>query len=166
MERDLSRSLHALTARLDRAADRILRAEAGLSYSRFLALYLVGTGGAETQRILAGMLGVTEPAVSRMIRVLQGAGLLEASADPGRGNRRRLRLTGAGQHQVEQWGQLLENRLAGLVEASGVPYAAYADHTKRLLAALETGPPVAGPPSALTLAADHGARGARGMRTR
>jgi hypothetical protein len=42
MERNLSFNLHVLTARLDRAADRILRAERNVSYSRFLALTLVG----------------------------------------------------------------------------------------------------------------------------
>jgi pimeloyl-ACP methyl ester carboxylesterase len=34
MDRTLSRSLHKLTARLDRAADHLLRAEAGISYAR------------------------------------------------------------------------------------------------------------------------------------
>lgn len=69
----MSRSLHALTARLDRAPDRMLRAEAGLSHSRFLALYLVGASGAETQRALADLLAVTEPSVSRMLRRLHKA---------------------------------------------------------------------------------------------
>ena len=53
MDRDLSRSLHKLTARLDRAADAMLRREAGVSYARFLALYMVGLEGADTQRALA-----------------------------------------------------------------------------------------------------------------
>ena len=141
VQRDLSRNLHALTARLDRAADRMLRAEAGLSYSRFLALYLVGAWGAETQRALADQLGVTEPSVSRMIRVLEGSGLLKASSEPGGGNRRRLRLTEAGEQCVQRWGGLLEERLADLVDASGVPYATYVDYTERLLAAIETGEP-------------------------
>ena len=149
VERDLSRSLHALTARLDRAADRMLRAEAGLSYSRFLALYLVDAWGAETQRALAELLGVTEPSVSRMVRVLEGSGLLDTSSEPGGGNRRRLRLTAAGKQRVQRWGGLLEERLADLVEGSGVPYATYVDYTKRLLNALETGEPAAGSASAL-----------------
>lgn len=45
MERNLSLNLHVLTARLDRAADRILRAEHNVSYSRFVALTLVGELG-------------------------------------------------------------------------------------------------------------------------
>ena len=128
----------------------MLRAEAGLSYSRFLALYLVGAWGAETQRALADLLGVTEPSVSRMIRVLQRSGLLEAASEPGSGNRNRLRLTEAGERCVARWGGQLEARLADLVEASGVPYATYADYTKRLLAALESGEPTVARASALT----------------
>jgi DNA-binding MarR family transcriptional regulator len=140
VERDLSRSLHKLTARLDRAADNFLRAEAGVSYARFLALYLVGSEGANTQRALADRLGVTEPSVSRMVRVLAEAELLETMRDPLGGNRNRLRLTAAGEELVARSGMDLEERLARLVENAGVPYRTYLTHTKRLLAALETPP--------------------------
>jgi DNA-binding MarR family transcriptional regulator len=140
VEHDLSRSLHRLTARLDRAADGFLRAEAGVSYRRFLALYLVGSEGAQTQRALAGLLGVTEPSVSRMVRVLAEAGLLEATPDPLGGNRNRLRLTAAGEQLVTRWGAELEERLASLLESAGVPYPTYRAHTRRLLAAVEPQP--------------------------
>jgi DNA-binding MarR family transcriptional regulator len=131
----------------------MLRVEAGVSYSRFLALYLIGAAGTETQRALAELLGVTDPSVSRMIPMLERAGLIEASAVTGGGNRRRLRLTGAGEECVERWGGLLEDRLARLVDASGIPYEAYVDYTKRLLATLEEGGRAATPTSALTDAA-------------
>jgi DNA-binding MarR family transcriptional regulator len=140
VKRDLGRSLHQLTARLDRAADAFLRAEAGVSYARFLALYLVGSEGADTQRALADRLGVTEPSVSRMVRVLAEAGLLESMPNPRGGNRNRLRLTAAGEQLVTRWGMDLEERLASLLEAAGVPYRSYLTHTKRLLAALDTSP--------------------------
>ncbi|MCW3063115.1 MAG: hypothetical protein JWN32_287 [Solirubrobacterales bacterium] len=137
MEQNLGRSLHALTARLDRAADAMLRAGAGLSYARFLALFMVGSLGADTQRVLAERLGVSEPSVSRMTRVLAELGLLEAGADPAGGNRRRLRLTAAGERLVERWGGQLEERLAALVDATGVPYGTYAKYTKRVLEGLD-----------------------------
>jgi DNA-binding MarR family transcriptional regulator len=136
MERDLSRSLHKLTFRLDRAADAMLRNEAGLSYSRFLALYMVGSEGADTQRALAERLGVSEPSVSRMVRVLVASGWLESSSDPAGGNRHQLRLTSAGAELVGRWGAHLEERFAALVESAGVPYRAYRTHTRRLLGAL------------------------------
>lgn len=147
-EQDLGRSLHALTARLDRSADAFLRAEAGLSYPRFLALFMVGAQGADTQRALAERLGISEPSVSRMARVLTDAGLLETVSGPAGGNRHRLNLTAAGEQIVSRWGGALERRLAILVEESGVPYETYVGHTKRLLDqldAVETGQAGAAP---------------------
>jgi DNA-binding MarR family transcriptional regulator len=151
MERELGRSLHVLTARLDREADRMLRAEAGLSYSRFLALYLISAWGAETQRGLAELLGVTEPSVSRTVRVLEGSGLVEVSTDPGGGNRRRLRLSEAGEQCVKRWGGLLEERLAELVHSTGIPYETYVGYTKRLLATLQECELATGATSALAV---------------
>jgi DNA-binding MarR family transcriptional regulator len=137
MDRELSRTLHALTARLDRAADRILQAEAGISYARFLALYVVGSLGGDTQRALAARLGVSEASASRMTRVLERDGLLEAARDQATGNRRRLTLTADGTALIAQWGAVLEERLAALVKQSGVPYERYTDDTKRLIRALD-----------------------------
>ncbi|MEU8276269.1 MarR family winged helix-turn-helix transcriptional regulator [Microbispora bryophytorum] len=137
MERNLSLNLHVLTARLDRAADRILRAEHGISYSRFLALTLVGELGASTQRTLAEYLGVTEPSVSRMTAVLAADGLLDVQPDPAGGNRRRLSLTDEGRRRVTSIRREFEDRLAMVVAESGVPYGEYAGHTARLLATFD-----------------------------
>lgn len=137
MKRSLALNLHVLTARLDRAADQILRAEHGVSYSRFLALYLVGELEKTTQRALAEALGVTEPSVSRMTAVLAEAGLLTVRPDPAGGNRRRLALTGAGSRLVGAGRATLDARLEALVAHSGVPYGPYLEHTERLLAALD-----------------------------
>ena len=140
MDLTLSRKLHKLTARLDRAADLRLRTDAGVSYPRFLALYMVGSEGADTQRALAERLGVSEPSVSRMVRVLADHEWLEVVPDPAGGNRNRLELTRAGQELVESWGGEFEMRLANLLEAVGVPYGRYLSHTERLLDALESEP--------------------------
>ncbi|MEV5409341.1 MarR family transcriptional regulator [Thermopolyspora sp. NPDC052614] len=137
MERNLSLNLHVLTARLDRAADRILRAEHDISYSRFLALTLVGELGASTQRDLANRLGVTEPSVSRMTSVLAADGLLDVQPEAAGGHRRRLSLTDKGKRLVTSIRQDFEDRLATLVEDSGVPYDEYAEHTARLLATFD-----------------------------
>lgn len=138
MDGNLSFDLHALTARLDRSADRILRAEYNLPYRRFLVLLITGEEGAATQRTVAERLGVTEPSVSRMTGVLAEAGLIEAAADPAGGNRRRLALTPAGKQLVDQCRDLLERRFADLVERSGVSYPEYARQTRQLLTVLET----------------------------
>jgi DNA-binding MarR family transcriptional regulator len=139
---DLSRCLHELTARLDRAADRILRAEEGLSYRRYLMLYAIGELGGPMQRAVAEWMGVTEPSVSRMTRVLADSGLVEVSAEPAGGNRRRIELTPAGNKLVVRCGKLLEGRLMVLVKAASVPYRDYRDSTQRLLDALAARGPV------------------------
>lgn len=139
MDRDLSLDLHALTARLDRAADRILRTEYNVSYHRFLALFTMAESAHITQRALAERLGVTEQAVSRMTGVLAAAGLLDVQPDPAGGNRRRVELPMNGHKLVGRCREALEGRLAELVEASGVPYDDYARHTRQLLATLNSG---------------------------
>jgi DNA-binding MarR family transcriptional regulator len=138
----LSYELHKLTARLDRLADGLLRREAGVSYSRFLALLAVReTEG--SQRELAQWLGLSEPSASRMVGVLAEAGWLTVTRMAGAGNRRQLLLTDDGTRLVERCGGLLEARFADLVERSGVPFAAYQRHTRRLLAQLEADEQVA-----------------------
>ena len=137
MAGDLSFDLHLLTARLDRSADRILAAEAGLSYRRFLALVVVGAHGRATQRALAEALDVSEPSVSRMVGVLAELGLVEVAHEPGSGNKRLVALTPDGKDAVTRCRALLEQRFAGLVERSGVSYARYARDTRRLIDALD-----------------------------
>jgi DNA-binding MarR family transcriptional regulator len=128
----LSYELHKLTARLDRAADGLLRQEERTSYSRFLTLFAVGeTNG--SQRDVARWLGQSEPSTSRMVNVLAEEGLLEVGRVDGGGNRRRLRLTTGGTRLVERSGHLLEGRFDELVGRSGVPYDSYQGHTRSLL---------------------------------
>jgi DNA-binding MarR family transcriptional regulator len=137
VKRNLGVDLHVLTARLDRAADRILRAEHNISYSRFLTLTLVGTLGFSTQRALAECLGVTEPSVSRMTGVLAADGLLDVRPDPAGGHRRRLSLNEEGVQLVASVQTGFEERLAALAAHSGVPYDQYAEQTSRLLETFE-----------------------------
>lgn len=136
MERNLSFTLHVLTARLDRAADRLLRAERNVSYSRFLALALVKELGNPTQRGLAEALGVTEPSMSRMTATLVADGFLDAQPDPAGGRRKRLSLTDEGHRLVTSVQRDFEDRFAELVAKSGVPYREYAEQTERLLVTL------------------------------
>lgn len=134
---NLGLELHTLVSRLERAGDRILRANHGLSYRRFMVLVMVGELGASTQRALADRLAVTEPSVSRMIAALAGTGLLTVAPDPAGGNRRRIALTDSGRTLVNRAGTELIQRLTELVESSGVPFESYLAHTRRLNAALE-----------------------------
>jgi len=132
----LSYELHKLTARLDRAADGLLREHADVSYPRFLALFAVRQG-AENQRALARWLRQSEPSTSRMVGVLAEAGWLEVSRTPGTGNRHQLKLTGAGSRLVATCAELLENRFSELVAQAGIHYDRYLESTRRLLVQLD-----------------------------
>jgi len=136
MSDSLSYDLHKLTARLDRAADRILHEREGISYSRFLTLFAVKNGAAH-QRALATWLGQSEPSTSRMVGVLASEGMLTARRMPGRGNTRRLQLTSAGAELVERGSRLLEGRFEELLDRSGVSRASYQRQTRRLLDQLD-----------------------------
>ena len=131
----LSYELHKLTARLDRAADRLLREHEDMSYSRFLALFAVGEG-VDSQRALSEWLGQSEPSTSRMTGVLSDSGLLEVTRVAGAGNRRHLELTEEGADLVKRASRLLEKRFAELVDRSGVSYSSYERNTRRLLSQL------------------------------
>jgi DNA-binding MarR family transcriptional regulator len=132
----LSYDLHKLTARLDRAADRILQEREGVSYSRFLTLFAVKNRAAN-QRALAEWLGQSEPSTSRMVGVLVSEGLLNARRVPGGGNARRLQLTPAGAELVDRGSHLLERRFTELLERSGVSRTSYQRQTRQLLDQLD-----------------------------
>jgi DNA-binding MarR family transcriptional regulator len=132
----LSYDLHKLTARLDRAADRLLRDHEDLSYSRFLALFAIREGAA-SQRALADWLGQTEPSTSRMVGLLAEEGLLKVTRVAGAGNRRHLELTAKGAALVKRASRLLEGRFVELVKRSGVSYVSYQRNTQRLLSQLD-----------------------------
>ena len=144
MPKRLSYELHKLTALLDRAADGLLREAAGVSYARFLALFAVRECGG-TQRDMARWLGLSEPATSRMVRVLAEDGLVEVTTLAGQGNRRQVRLTAKGDELIDRCGELLEGRFEAFAELCGVDYRTYQNQTRLLLAKLE-GAPTAGLP--------------------
>jgi DNA-binding MarR family transcriptional regulator len=133
---NLGLELQTLVSRLQQAGDRIVRAQHGLSYRRFMVLVTVGELGASTQRALAESLAVTEPSVSRMVGALAESGLLSVTPDPAGGNRRRIALTETGRDVLNRAGTDLIERLRALVESSGVPFDTYLAYTRRLNAAL------------------------------
>jgi DNA-binding MarR family transcriptional regulator len=131
--------LHVLVARLDRNADRILRADLDLSYPRFLLLLTLRRTGPLTQRALAGELGVTEPTVSRTATSLAAAGHLSIGVTPGGGNRRAVALTEQGAALVDKGTARLEDAFGSLVGAAGVDPAVLREVTGRLLRTLGPG---------------------------
>lgn len=137
MDASLSRSLHALVGTLDRAADRILRAEHDTSYHTFLLLFAVAENAGGSQRDVAEWVGSTEAPVSRSLRRLADDGLVEIGPASTRGHRRQVSLTAPGRDLLHSAGADLERRLADVVDSAQVDYAAYAEMTARLVAALQ-----------------------------
>jgi DNA-binding MarR family transcriptional regulator len=138
VRRGTAYDLHVLVARLDRNADRILRAELDLSYPRFLLLLTLRRTGALTQRALAEELGITEPTVSRTVTSLADAGLTAVTSTPGQGNRRAVSLTDEGAALVEKGAARLEDAFRSLLAGAGVDHTTLHDVTRRLLDTLGT----------------------------
>jgi len=132
-------ALHALVAKLDRAADQILRDQLGISYSRHLTLLTLQRLGSATQRELSAELGVSEPSISRSVPLLTAEGLLTATTVAGGGNRRRVELTAKGTALVDEAADLLESSFALLLDAAGVRATDVLGVTTPLLAALTEG---------------------------
>ncbi len=137
----LAYDLHVLVARLDAAADRILRATHHTTYRRFLALLAVRDLGPTTQRALARRLDVSDPSASRMVAVLADESLVSVAPDPAGGNRRRLTLTARGRELTQSCAASLEGRFTEVVSRAGVPYQSYAGHTRALVECLTAGSP-------------------------
>jgi DNA-binding MarR family transcriptional regulator len=135
-DRGISYDLHVLVGRLDRDADRILRAELDLSYPKFLTLITLRRTGPVTQRALADELGLTEPTVSRGVGALAEAGLVSVTSTAGAGNRRSVALTDGGRSQVDKSADRLEAAFGDLLRAADVDPALLRDLTTRLLTVL------------------------------
>jgi DNA-binding MarR family transcriptional regulator len=112
--------LHRVVSALDRAGDRFLRAEFGISHSRMVVLLLLHRGGPTDQHDLAGRLGITDPAVSGLVRELVRDGRVEVAVAPSNRRRRVVSLTAAGTELVDRAGRHLEDRFAALLAESGV----------------------------------------------
>lgn len=129
--------LHAVVARLDVAADAMLRAEHGIGYARFLVLLTIERLGAPTQRELATAQRVSEPAMSRMVSALAADGHVDVVTTPGQGRRRNVMLSPDGQRLVEQGSDLLESAFATLAEHADVSVDDVTAMSTALLSSLE-----------------------------
>lgn len=127
--------LHLLVRAMDGAADRILTRELGLGYRRFLALVVTDSAGPLTQRALAEQLGTTEASTSRMVRSLEGAGLVTVTPS-GTGRARHVTLTDAGRDLRTRAAALLEGSFEQAVAGSGVDLTEYQRQTHLLRDAL------------------------------
>ncbi len=101
-------TLNALVGSLNRAADAILRARFGLTYSQFLFLVTLDSSGTISQGVLAERLGVSKAAVSKRVSWFVDRGL--ARFGPAMADQRvvTLRITAEGHRLVEAMSDVLE----------------------------------------------------------
>lgn len=131
----LAHELHLLVALMDRKADALLlRSGCTVTYARFLVLLHVSEEHGMTQRDLAGRLGTSEPAVSRMVAGLARDGLLEVGRATG--NRRSLALTASGGSALAEAGDVLGDGFDRRVRSTGTDPAALAASVRLITTAL------------------------------
>lgn len=135
-------TLNALVASLNKAADGILRARFGLTYSQFLFLVKLDSAGTVSQGVLAERLGVSKAAVSKRVSWFVDRGL--ARLGPAIADLRvvTLRITPEGHRLVEEMSDVLEEKFrTGLGAVQGIDLDELNQTLHHLHALLVTGEP-------------------------
>lgn len=129
--------MHQLNVEMNRVADRTLSSDVGISYSRFYCLLHVYQSPGATQHDLAVAMGYSDPAISKMVGELGAECLVEVTVDPAHKRRRIVRLTAEGERVVQRCLELLDECFTTAIAQAGVDEAAYAEHTRALLLAMQ-----------------------------
>ncbi|WP_028933470.1 MarR family winged helix-turn-helix transcriptional regulator [Pseudonocardia spinosispora] len=132
MDYGLADLLHRVVLLLGEAARQRGSDPGGLSYSQMRLLGTLEDIQPATQHQLAQALSVSDPAISRALRPLEVAGLVQVRTDPEHGRRRLVSITETGSKAFRDTGTPLYEELRdGLLEA-GFPYERYLSDTARL----------------------------------
>lgn len=130
--------LQRLVYELDRAADRVLRAQFGISYSRARFLFALLRRGTVTQHDLATALGYSDPAISTMVQSLAEDGYVQTVRSPDHGRKRLVSLTPKGSDVVTRGRQMLDDEFSELVKTAEIDLGHYTALTQKLHRALVT----------------------------
>ncbi|MGK5636810.1 MarR family winged helix-turn-helix transcriptional regulator [Streptomyces sp. URMC 126] len=137
MDDGLADLLHRVVFLLGEAARQRGDGSAGLSYSQMRLLGTLEDLQPVTQHRLAQALSVSDPAISRALRPLEAAGLVEVRPDPDHGRRRLVGITDAGREAFHESGKPLYDELRNALLEAGFPYERYLSDTVRLVRILE-----------------------------
>ncbi|MFH8409601.1 MarR family winged helix-turn-helix transcriptional regulator [Streptomyces sp. NPDC018019] len=137
MDDGLADLLHRVVFLLGEAARQRGDGSTGLSYSQMRLLGTLEDLQPVTQHRLAQALSVSDPAISRALRPLEAAGLVQVRPDPEHGRRRLVELTAAGREAFHESGKPLYDELRNALLKAGFPYERYLSDTVRLVQILE-----------------------------
>ncbi|MFF7727154.1 MarR family winged helix-turn-helix transcriptional regulator [Streptomyces sp. NPDC008001] len=137
MDDGLADLLHRVVFLLGEAARQRGDGLAGLSYSQMRLLGTLEDLQPVTQHRLAQALSVSDPAISRALRPLEAAGLVQVRPDPEHGRRRLVRITDAGREAFHESGKPLYDELRNALLEAGFPYERYLSDTLQLVQILE-----------------------------
>ncbi|MEV6558458.1 MarR family transcriptional regulator [Nocardia sp. NPDC051756] len=137
MDDGLGDLLHRVVFLLGEATRRRVTSSGGLSYRQMRLLGTVEESGPMTQHQLAQALSVSDPAISRALRPLEAAGLIQVDPDPEHGRRRLVSTTEAGRDAFHTSGKPLQDELRDALLAAGFPYERYLRDTDTLAELLE-----------------------------
>ncbi|MEU7134841.1 MarR family transcriptional regulator [Streptomyces rectiverticillatus] len=137
MDDGLADLLHRVVFLLGEAARQRDDGSAGLSYSQMRLLGTLEDLQPVTQHRLAQALSVSDPAISRALRPLEAAGLVQVRPDPDHGRRRLVSITDAGRKAFHESGKPLYDELRNALLEAGFPYERYLSDTVRLVQILE-----------------------------
>jgi DNA-binding MarR family transcriptional regulator len=137
MDDGLADLLHRVVFLLGEAARRRGDDSGGLSYSQMRLLGTLEDIHPVTQHRLAQALSVSDPAISRSLRPLEAAGLVQVRTDPNHGRRRLVDITEAGRKAFHDNGKPLYDELRSALLEAGFPYERYLSDTVQLAQILE-----------------------------
>lgn len=135
MRDDLGDLLHRIVSELAELARRYSTDET-LTYTQLRMLGTLEDGPAMTQHRLGEVVGISDAAVSRALRPLAAAGLIEIVADPTHARKRVVSINDAGLAQYASAGRPMNTQLENWLRDHDFPYDQYLDMSKRLASLL------------------------------
>ena len=136
LEESTSALLGKFVTLLESEAERLLRAQTGVSYRRLLFLFVLQSQESITQHRLAQLLGYSDPAISTMLRELVKEGYVTTGPDPEHARKRLVHITPRGLELARRCRRLLDAHFDELIQIAGVDDQQLQAMTRRLLAAL------------------------------
>ena len=132
MDTSLATSLHKLVHEMDRAANKLLIKEFGISYKRAYFLLVLQQYGTVTQHELAIALGFSDPSVSVMLLELTKAEYVTVTPSAKHGRKRLVTLTPKGEKLITAGLEFTDSHFSQVVEKAQIDAEVYKAFTEKL----------------------------------